>query len=130
MGDEMLDLVDDADRIIGRAPRRRVRAENLLHRGVGILVFNTAGELYVHQRTETKDVFPGMYDMFVGGAVGSGESYDAAASREVGEELGIRGVTPEYLFTYRYEGPLNRCITHVYRVVYDGPITLQVEEVA
>jgi len=35
--DEYLDLIDDEDRVIGRASRRRVRAENLLHRGAGIL---------------------------------------------------------------------------------------------
>jgi len=127
---EWLDLVDDDDRVIGRAPRARVRAENLLHRGVGILVFNGRGELYVHRRTETKDVFPGMYDMFVGGAVASGESYPDAARREIAEELGIRGVEPTFLFVHRYEGPKNRCFTHVFRVTYDGPIVHQAEEVA
>jgi isopentenyldiphosphate isomerase len=128
--DELLDLVDDEDRVIGTAPRSRVRAENLLHRGVGILVYNGRGELYVHRRTETKDVFPGLYDMFVGGTVGSGETYEWAARREVAEELGVHGAEPEYLFTYRYEGPLNRCFTRIYRVVYDGPIRHQPEEVA
>jgi len=130
MREELLDLVDDGDRVIGTAPRSRVRRENLLHRGVGILVFNAAGELFVHQRTATKDVFPSMYDMFVGGAVGSGEAYADAARREVAEELGVGGAELAYLFTYRYEGPRNRCFTRVYQVVYDGPITLQAEEVA
>ena len=60
---EYLDLVDENDNVIGKAPRSEVRARNLLHRGVGILVFNSRGELYVHKRTETKDIFPGMYDL-------------------------------------------------------------------
>ena len=128
--EEQLYLVDEDDTVIGTAPRSQVRAENLLHRGVGILVFNSAGELYVHKRTETKDVFPGMYDMFVGGAVSVGESYEEAARREVAEELGVRGGTLEHLFTHRYEGPSNRCFTKVYRITYDGPIVHQEEEVA
>ncbi len=128
--EEELYLVDADDRVIGAAPRSRVRAENLLHRGVGILVCNGAGEVYVHARTMTKDIFPGMYDMFVGGGVAAGEEYEAAARRECAEELGIRGGAWEYLFTYRYEGPRNRCITRVYEVVYDGPIVHQAEEVA
>lgn len=128
--EEILYLVDDGDRVIGTAPRSRVRRENLLHRGVGIIVYNSKGEVYVHKRTESKDVFPGMYDMFVGGGVAAGEEYDAAARRECAEELGVHGGEWEYLFTYRYEGPRNRCFTKVYKVVYDGPIVHQPEEVA
>src|SRR5512143_4140836 len=116
--EEFLYLVDAEDRVIGTAPRSRVRRENLLHRGVGIIVCNGRGEVYVHKRTDTKDVFPGMYDMFVGGGVAAGEEYDAAARRECEEELGVHGGAWEYLFTYRYEGPRNRCFTKVYKVVY------------
>jgi 8-oxo-dGTP pyrophosphatase MutT (NUDIX family) len=70
-----------------------------------------------------------MYDMFVGGVVGSGESYAAAARREVGEELGIEGPIPEYLFTHLYLGSLNRSWIQVYRTVWDGPIRHQPEEI-
>ena len=59
----------------------------------------------MHRRTDTKDVFPGEYDMFVGGVVSAGESYDDSALREIGEELGIVGPTPEFMFMHRYEGP-------------------------
>jgi len=127
---EYLDLVDENDNVIGKAPRSEVRARNLLHRGVGILVFNSRGELYVHKRTETKDIFPGMYDMLVGGTVRAGESYEEAAAREAAEELGIRGVPLRYLFSYLYEGPKNRCITKIFEVCYDGPMVHQPEEVA
>jgi len=130
MAEEHLDLIDENNNVIGKASRSEVRARNLLHRGVGILVFNRRGELYVHRRTETKDIFPGMYDMLAGGAVGAGESYEEAAARELAEELGIRGVPLRFLFSYRYEGPENRCITRIFDVCYDGPIEHQAEEVA
>ncbi len=129
-GDELVDLIDREDRIIGRATRGEVRTQNLLHRGVGILCLNSTGQIYVHRRTHTKDVFPGLYDMFVGGVVGAGESYDDAARREIAEELGIRGPTPEPLFRHLYWGDHNRSWVSVYRVTWDGSIRHQESEVA
>lgn len=128
--EEWVDLVDRDNRVIGRALRARVRRENLLHRGVGILVANRRGEVYVHRRTDTKDVFPSMYDMFVGGVVESGESYEAAARREIAEELGIAGPDPVVLFDHLYEGPRNFSWIRVYRVTWDGPIVHQASEIA
>jgi isopentenyldiphosphate isomerase len=128
-GEEPVDLVDLENRVIGRALRKEVRSRNLLHRGVGIICFDRGGRIYVHRRTETKDIFPGMYDMFVGGVVASGEPYRAAAAREVAEELGIVGPRPEYLFSHLYLGDRNRAWIQVYRVEWDGPIRHQPEEV-
>ena len=127
--EELVDLIDRDDRVIGRTSRRQVRAENRLHRGVGILCANSRGLIYVHKRTDTKDVFPGMYDMFVGGVVGAGETYDEAAKREIAEELGIVGPTPEYLFRHLYWGPQNRSLVAVYSVEWDGPIRHQESEI-
>ena len=128
--DEWIDWVDEDDRVIGRVTRAQMRAENLLHRVISVLCTNAAGEIYVHRRTHHKDVFPDLYDMFVGGVVGAGESYDAAARREIGEELGIVGPIPEFLFRHRYEGRASRSIIAVYRVRWDGTIVHQASEVA
>lgn len=127
---ELVDLVDLEDHVLGQVTRGRVRRENLLHRGVSVLVWNGRGELFVHRRTDTKDVFPGLHDMFVAGVVGAGESYAAAARREAAEELGIEGPVPEELFRTLYLGPACRAWTGVYQVVWDGPITPQASEVA
>lgn len=129
-GEEVVDLIDEENRVIGWAPRRVVRARNLLHRGVGILCRNSAGKIHVHRRTRTKDVFPGLYDMFVGGVVTRGEDFIAAARREIAEELGIVGQDPSYLCQYLYQGPQNRSLVAVYSVVWDGPVTLQKEEIS
>ncbi len=129
-GDEVADLVDEADRVIGQAPRREIRTKNLLHRGVGIFCRNPAGEIYVHRRTDTKDVFPGLYDMSVGGMVASGETYADAARREIAEELGIIGPDPRFLFKHRYRGDANNAWISVYEVDWDGAIRHQEEEIA
>jgi 8-oxo-dGTP pyrophosphatase MutT (NUDIX family) len=129
-GGEVVDLVDAEDRVVGRALRRDVRRRKLLHRGVGVLCRNPAGEIYVHRRTVTKDIFPGMYDMFAGGVVSAGETYGATARREIAEELGIQGPEPRFLFKYRYTGADNPSWFAVFEVVWDGPIRHQPEEVA
>ena len=128
--EEWVDLIDRDNRVIGRTSRREVRQKNLLHRGVGIICLNSGGEVYVHRRTDTKDVFPGLHDMFVGGVVSSGETYETSARREVAEELGIVGPEPVYLFRHLYEGPRNASWIQVYSVTWDGPIVHQPEEVA
>lgn len=126
---EYLDLVDRENKIVGPKLRSEVRASNLLHRGVGIICWNSSGQLYVHRRTPTKDLFPSMYDMMVGGAVCSGEDYPEAARREVQEELGVSGKDLRFLLEYLYEGPKNRAFIHLFEVVWDGPIKLQQEEI-
>lgn len=127
---EVADLVDDRDRVVGRATRREIRARNLLHRSVAVLCRNPAGEIYVHRRTDTKDVFPGMYDMFAGGVVAAGESYEECARRELAEELGVVGSEPAFLFKHRYAGPENFVWTAAFEVIWAGPIRIQVEEIA
>jgi len=126
---EWVDLVDLNNQVVGRALRSEVRSRNLLHRGIAVLVRNSQGQVYVHQRTDCKDVFPSMYDMFVGGVVGSGEEYWPAALREVREELGVESERLKFLFDHLYHGPLNFSWVRCYEVVWDGPIQHQPEEV-
>jgi 8-oxo-dGTP pyrophosphatase MutT (NUDIX family) len=127
---EWVDHVDEDDQVIGRVTRRQMRAQNLLHRNIAVMCEDSGGLVYVHRRTETKDLFPGLYDVFVGGVVSAGEDYDACAQRELAEELGIEGPTPERLFMFRFESEHTRSFTAVYRVVWDGPIVHQASEVA
>ena len=128
--EERVDLVDEDDRVLGTVTRAEVRAGTLLHRGVAILVRDSAGRVYVHRRTADKDVFPSAYDMFVGGMVAAGEGYDAAAERELAEELGIRGVPLRPLFRHRSRGPDNNWHGAVYEVCWDGPVHPQASEIA
>lgn len=126
---EWVDLVDRQNQVVGRALRSQVRSQNLLHRGIAVLVRNTQGQVYVHQRTAEKDLFPSMYDMFVGGVVGAGEDYLEAAVREAREELGVQNPNLEFLFDHLYHGPENYSWVRCYRVTWDGPIVHQPEEV-
>jgi isopentenyldiphosphate isomerase len=129
-GDELVDVVDEEDRVVATVPRREIRERRLLHRCTYVLVRNADGLINVHRRTQTKDTFPGAYDMLPGGVCASGETYDECVRRELAEELGIDDVEPEFLFLHRYEGPDGRAMGAVYRVTWDGPIRNQESEVA
>ncbi len=126
---ERVAVVDPSNRFACAAPRWRMRRDNLIHRACYILVFNSRGELFVHQRTDTKDVYPGFFDLAAGGVVLAGESYDAAAQRELAEELGITGQPLAELFDFFWEDAHCRVWGRVYRCVHDGPMTLQPEEI-
>lgn len=86
---ERFAIVDDADRVIGDAPRAQVHGNNLRHRAVHILLFNDAGELFLQKRSRLKDRHPGVWDSSAAGHVDAGEDYDDAAARELREELGV-----------------------------------------
>jgi isopentenyldiphosphate isomerase len=127
-GDELVDVVDDEGRTVSTVSRREMRARRLPHRSTYILVFNRRGELFVHLRTPTKDVYPSHWDVAVGGVLAAGESFDVGASREVREELGV-DLPLEALFPIRYADPHTVVHGLVYRGIHDGPFRLQPEEV-
>jgi isopentenyl-diphosphate delta-isomerase type 1 len=127
---ELFDVVDEQDRVIGRAPRREVHARGLRHRAVHMLVVNRAGEVFLHQRSMAKDLFPGAWDSSAAGHVGAGEDYDGTALRELEEELGCRPArAPQRLFKIAARGETGQEFTWVYRVEAEGPFTLQPEEI-
>ena len=89
MAEEYFDVVDEQDRVLGRAPRSVVHRHHLLHRAVHIFLFNPAGDLLLQMRSERKDEYPLCYTSSASGHLGTGESYDEAAPRELQEELGL-----------------------------------------
>jgi isopentenyldiphosphate isomerase len=127
---ELVDVVDEEDRVVATVPRHVLRERRLLHRCTYVLVRNGAGDILVHRRTETKDVNPGAYDVFAGGVCAAGESYDDCARREVAEELGVTGVDLTFLFRHRYRGPEGQAWGAVYEVRWEGPVRPQAAEVA
>ncbi|MER6418933.1 NUDIX domain-containing protein [Streptomyces sp. NPDC001137] len=130
--DEILDIVDENDQVVGQSPRGEAYAKGLRHRCVFIQARDAEGRLFVHRRTPTKLVFPSLYDMWVGGVVGAGESYDDAALREAEEELGVSGLpSPRFLFKFLYDdGAGQTWWSAVYEVRCELPVSPQVEEVA
>ncbi len=128
--DELVDVVDETDHVVRQAPRREVRQHHLRHRSVYIFVFNPGGQLFVHRRTETKDIFPGYWDVTIGGVLAAGETYDHGARRELEEELGVAGMPLRRLFSMRYDDAANRVCGMVYSCTVNVPLRLDPVEIA
>jgi isopentenyldiphosphate isomerase len=128
-GQELVDVVDEEDRVIATVTRREIRARHLLHRCTYVLLLNASGQILVHRRTDTKDVHPGAYDVFAGGVCAAGETYDDCARREVAEELGVEGAHLRFLFRHRYRGSPGQAWGAVYEAGWDGAVRHQETEV-
>lgn len=130
MADEIFDVVNERDEVIGQAPRQEVHARGLWHRAVHVLVFNARGEVFLQKRSQLKDTAKGKWDSSSSGHVDAGEDYDTCAVRELREEIGLHAARPpqrvfkidacpetgwEFCWTYRYES--------------EGPFTLNPEEI-
>ena len=140
--------------VFGIVPRHWVHQLNLLHRGIGVLVTKDAPilavpspssptslqqqpDIYCHQRTSTKRIFPSLYDMFIGGVSLVGESSVTTALREVSEELGITTIQPRHLTQRLFQcivcTSYNRCVVDVFGYTINTTTDLiewQKEEVA
>lgn len=127
--EELFDICDADDRVIGVAPRSEVHAKNWLHRAVHVFVFNPAGELLMHLRSATKDQYPSTFTSSASGHVSSGESYESSVERELWEELGLRG---ELEFLAKFSAGPETCFEHtqLYRLVTDAVPTPDPEEIA
>ena len=126
--DEIVALYDESGRVIGSAPRSRMRAENLRHAATGVVVRDPLGRVFVHRRTDTKDVYPGRYDFTAGGVLLAGEDPDEAARREAEEELGVTSPLVR-LGEADYEDDHTSYRAFLYETTWDGPMRLQPEEV-
>lgn len=130
--DELFDIVDDMDRVVGQATRSEVHQKGLWHRAVHIVVRNKAGEVLLQQRSMLKDTCPGLWTTSCAGHLDAGEGYLAAAVRELQEELGI-GVQAECLSKLGKKPP--SALTggewiEIYALQHEGPFTFPEAEVA
>lgn len=128
--EELFDVVDKNDCVVGQATRREVHDRELLHRAVHVFVFNRSGAVFLQKRSMAKDRSPGLWDASCSGHVDAGETYDEAAKRELAEEIGLESPDPprrwfrveacpetgwEFIWVYRTEG--------------EGPFVLNPEEI-
>ena len=125
---EIIDHVDETGMVLGNVTRAEMRAGNLMHRSVFIAVVNDADQILVHRRAEWKDLWPDAWDIAVGGVVASGEAWEIAAARELGEEVGISaelGYLGEGIYTDEHVSELAR----IYLARSEGPFTFEDGEV-
>lgn len=125
---EMFDVVDEENRVTGQQSRGLVHREKLRHRAIHIFVFNERGELFLQRRSRWKDAHPRRWDSSAAGHVNAGDDFDATASRELEEELGV--CAPLELI-----GEVAACrdtgweFVKIYRAEHEGPFRLPPAEI-
>ncbi len=130
MNDEIFDVVNERDEVIGQQPRGEVHRLGLMHRAVHVLVFNAAGQVFLQKRSMTKDRQPGLWDSSASGHVDAGEDYDACAVRELREEIGLQlSAVPSRLFKLAACAETDQEHVWVYRCQAEGPFRLHPEEI-
>lgn len=130
MDDESLYEVDEQDQVIGPRARGELHRLGLRHRAVHILVFNAREELFLQKRSLSKDINPGLWDTSAAGHVDFGESYEACAERELGEELGVVAPTgPRFLFKLPASAQTGWEFVQVYRAEHSGELRLNADEI-
>ena len=131
-GDEIFDIVNERDEVIGQATRREVHARKLWHRAIHVLVFSEAGRVFLQKRSLAKDTAPGCWDSSCSGHLDTGEDYAMAAVRELQEEIGVSVPSPAALSPVLRLTPCAETgweFVWVYTLRYDGPFVLNPAEI-
>ncbi len=127
---ELFDVVDSSDRVIGQSSRGEVHRLGLRHRAIHIWLFNRDGQLFIQKRSMQKDTAAGKWDSSASGHVNSGERYLESAERECVEELGcaLHGMLWPIIKVDPCAETGNEFVW-VYRGTHEGPFTLHPEEI-
>jgi len=129
MNEEIFDVVNERDEVIGQERRSEVHRLGLQHRAVHVLIFNARGEVFLQKRSMKKDTFPGLWDSSASGHLDAAEAYDACAVRESWEELGLKlAAAPARLFKLAACPETGQEHVWVYRHLHEGPFRLNPEE--
>ncbi|WP_106318243.1 NUDIX domain-containing protein [Actinoplanes italicus] len=118
---ELVERVDEQDRVLGVVSRDEVIRRGWLHRVATTVCRDENGRYLVCRRADGLSRFPGHYEVSFGGAVAVGESYQAAAAREVAEELGVHPVVREVV-TFLCHGTVGSYWLGVHEAVVTGDV--------
>jgi len=89
MEEEIFDIVDENNKVIGQETRSKAHSTGLFHRSVHILLFNSKGQIFIQKRVASKKIHPNKWDFSTAEHMKPGETYEQAAIRGAKEELGI-----------------------------------------
>ncbi|HZN78037.1 MAG TPA: isopentenyl-diphosphate Delta-isomerase [Micromonosporaceae bacterium] len=135
----LVELVDTTGRVTGSSTVEEAHdAPGQLHRAFSVHLVDPAGRVLLQQRAAVKTRFPLRWANACCGHPAPGEPVSAAATRRLGEELGVAGVplTEIGVYVYRADDPATGRVEHEYdhvllgRVPPDLPMSPDPAEVA
>lgn len=115
--DELLDLVNDRDEVIGTVYRNKydhsAAGKKGYIRAVELFIQNDEGEFWIPKRTAHKVIAPNGLDYSAGGHVGSGQTYLEAMIHETEDELNLVVQPDDLIFVHKFQPgklPYFRCL--------------------
>ncbi|MCA9397648.1 NUDIX domain-containing protein, partial [candidate division WWE3 bacterium] len=88
--DELLDLVNENDEVIGTILRSEANSNpKVYHREIGILIADSQDRVLMQQRSKNKKVYPLYWIVSCAGHVSAGMTPEEVAHKELQEELGF-----------------------------------------
>ena len=122
---ELLDIVDENDKVIGTASQEEALSKKLRRRMVHVLMFDKQGRLALQMRGKDCSFCPHHWSTSVGGHVQSGESYEQAANREFKEELGVINALSFFSKDYFISKTGLQMFLVTYKTIFEGPFELE-----
>jgi isopentenyl-diphosphate delta-isomerase type 1 len=107
---EWIDVLTESGDATGTIkPKQEVHRDGDWHRAAHLWIATPARRVLLQRRADTKESWPGLWDISVAGHVNAGESARDAAVRETFEELGLRVEANDFthLATLRYRAVLH-----------------------
>lgn len=99
---EFVVLVNESDEVLGSMEKMQAHVEGKLHRAFSVFVFNSNGEMLIHQRALSKYHSPGLWTNTCCSHPRPDEAYIDGAHRRLMEEMGMKcDLSPAFSFIYK-----------------------------
>lgn len=125
---ELVERVDEDDQVVAVVDRVDAIRRRWLHRIATTICRDPDGRILVHRRPGTVSRFPDQFNWLIGGAVDVGETYEAAAAREITEELGVRAHA-RLVLKYLCQGAISPYWLGLHEATITQPITPNASEI-
>lgn len=126
-------LVNEQDEQVGVMEKIETHRKGLLHRAFSVFIFNSKGQMLLHQRAFNKYHSGGLWTNACCGHPSPGEETATAAARRLNEEMGFTtGIDKLLTFTYRHtfdNGLTEYEYDHVFTGTWNAAIAPDKEEV-
>ncbi len=132
MDDELVDVIDENDNLIGKELKSICHARGLWHRSISVFILNSKGQLLLQKRSSTMQLRPGLWCASCGGHLLSGDTYEKGAERELMEELGINAELEEIgrFKIISFHGKLTEREIYTFFIAkHDGPFNIDPDEI-
>jgi len=130
---ELFEIVDESDKVIGTEKRSVVHEKGLLHRTSDVFVLDDKSRIFIQQRSFKKLIGPGLWDVSAAEHLKPGETYEETAARGVKEELGVKPISIEKIGEreqrYKFEKLYDNGKVQVFQCGFEGKIKIDKAEI-